>query len=426
MNYQEAVALIHSRLKFGVQPGLERMEALMEALGHPEKELLYIHVAGTNGKGSTCTMLSHILQQAGYKTGLFTSPYVVDFCERIQVNGQMIPHADLAKETGRIVPILEQLAEQGIEPTEFEVVTALAFSYFARVQCEVVVLEVGLGGRLDSTNIIPAPLVSVLTAIAYDHMAVLGHTLTEIASEKAGIIKEGGVTVAYPCQRPETWDVVRKMAADHRNVLLLPDTAQVQITQSSLSRTEFIYQGEQYVLPLLGQHQVYNAVTVIEAARAAANRGLHLTPEHIFAGIAQTRIPARMELLSSCPLILIDGGHNEACSTALEQVLRQHLPGKRLVALMGMMEDKAYDAYLKNVGPCFSSVFCVQPENPRALSAQALAQAAGRYCSEVAACPNMPGAVHSALEALQQADGLIVCGSFYLAAEARPFLKKYL
>lgn len=422
MDYQQAVAFIHSLLKFGIKPGLERMNALLDELGHPEQSLRFVHVAGTNGKGSTCTMLSNILIDSGYKTGLFTSPYVVDFCERMQINGQMISHTDLAAEVTAMRPVLLKLKEQGIQPTEFEVITAMAFHYFFEKKCDIVVLEVGLGGRLDSTNVIGCPLVSVITSVSFDHMGVLGDTLPAIALEKCGIIKQGGRTVSYPCQHPQVQTVLKDTCAARGNPLILPGLTLLHNRSETLEGLSFYYNGEAYTLPLTGRHQLYNAMTVIETAKTLAAAGLTVSGQTIRSGIARTVLPARMELLQADPVILLDGGHNEDCAKALDAVLHTYLPGKKLVALMGMMEDKAYDQYLSCVAPHFTEIICVSPCNPRALSADALAMAAGRYCGAVCSCPDITAAAQAAMEALKSADALVVCGSFYLAAEIRPIL----
>lgn len=422
MEYQKAVAYIHSLLKFGMKPGFERINAVLDQLGHPERQLRFVHVAGTNGKGSTCNMLSNILIDGGYKTGLFTSPYVVDFCERIQINSQMISHEALTQEVELVVPILEKLNQRGIEPTEFEVITALAFHFFAKEKCDIVVLEVGLGGRLDSTNVIFCPLASVITSVSFDHMAVLGNTLEEISSEKCGIIKDNGLTVSYPLQREETFKVIQQTCDENKNELLVPDLSALKIKEQSLEKTVFDYQGVPYQMQLIGEHQVYNAVTVIETALALQKRHGLVTNQNIINGIAQTVIPARMEVLQTTPLILLDGGHNEGCANALQKVLNDLGQGKRIAALMGMMADKEYETYLSITAPHFNQIICTAPHNPRALSAKALSEAASHYCADTAAYASVELAVEASLAALQNHDMLVVCGSFYLACEARPLL----
>ena len=214
LTYDEALRFIHSRDCFGSNLGLLRIEKLTQALGNPQKGLKYIHVGGTNGKGSTCTMLSEIMISQGYRTGLFTSPYVVDFCERMQIDGEMISHEELAALTEKVKPVVEELDVQGICATEFEVVTAIAFLYFARNNCDIVILEVGLGGKLDSTNVIDRPLASVITSISLDHTEILGDTVGKIAQEKCGIIKQGAVTVAYPQMDAQALEVIEKTAIE--------------------------------------------------------------------------------------------------------------------------------------------------------------------------------------------------------------------
>lgn len=423
MDYQQAVSYIHSLLKFGIKPGLERMNALLDALGHPEQSLRFVHVAGTNGKGSTCNMLSNVLIDAGYRTGLFTSPYVVDFCERIQLNGVMIPHNALCEEVLRIQPVLDYLNRQGIQPTEFEVITAIALCYFATVKCDIVVLEVGLGGRLDSTNVIPPPLVSIITSVSYDHMAVLGNTLEEIAAEKCGIIKQGGYTVSYPLQQQAVAQIIHDTCTDRTNQLIIPDINALEAQKETITGTDFSYTGVPYHIPLSGRHQLYNAITVIESIKVLQKQSMHISSDNIKSGLAETVIPARMEILEKSPLILLDGGHNADCARALAALLKTHLPGKSLIALIGMMEDKEYDKYLSVTAPLFSKIICAAPDNPRALSPDEAAVAAGKYCTVVQACRTVQSAVTHALAALEQADALVVCGSFYLASEVRQIIK---
>ncbi|MGN0635749.1 MAG: bifunctional folylpolyglutamate synthase/dihydrofolate synthase [Acutalibacteraceae bacterium] len=416
MQYEEALQYIHSLEKFGIKPGMERITALCRAFGNVQEGLRYIHVAGTNGKGSTSTMLANICRNAGYKTGLFISPYVLDFRERIQVDGEMIPKDALAQIIERIRPVADALRENGEPPTEFEVITAAAFLHYARQKCDMVVLETGLGGRLDSTNIIPCPEVSVITSVSLDHMAVLGNTVAEIAAEKCGILKDGGTVVTYPFQDPEALEVIRRTAEERRNTLIIPDGASIECRQESIYGTDAVIDGLPVHIPMLGRHMVYNASMAVAAARA-----LGISDEAITKGIADSRMPARMEILREKPLVILDGGHNEDCANALRGAVTQFLPGKHMVGVCGLMADKAYERYLSIVAPLFDTLITVTPQNPRSLPAKALCEAAQKYCPHCTAADSFSEACAKALEAAGADGAVIACGSFYMAAD----LKKY-
>ncbi|MBR3094484.1 MAG: bifunctional folylpolyglutamate synthase/dihydrofolate synthase, partial [Clostridia bacterium] len=306
MNYPQALQFIHSLDRFGIRPGLQRIQALCRALGDPQERLSFVHVGGTNGKGSVSTMLSEMLRAEGKRVGLFTSPYVVHFLERIQVGGKPVEEAAFAETVTRLEPIVHHLAEQGMQPTEFEVITAVAFDLFAAASCDVVVLEVGLGGRLDSTNIIDTPLVSVITSISLDHMAILGDTVEQIAAEKAGIIKPNGRTVCYPDQPGGVMDVIRAACIDKQNSFTVPELAAVKTVKNDLFGTRFFYEGTEYETAMGGAHQIKNAVTAIEAARL-----LGLSLSSIQSGLKRAKLAARQEVICRKPLVLLDGGHNE-------------------------------------------------------------------------------------------------------------------
>ncbi|HIT54448.1 MAG TPA: bifunctional folylpolyglutamate synthase/dihydrofolate synthase [Candidatus Fimivicinus intestinavium] len=423
MQYQEAVSYVHSLLRFGVKPGLERMRAMMEALGNPQDRLRFAHVAGTNGKGSTCVMLAEILCASGYKTGLFTSPYVIEFRERMQVNGEMIPQDTFAALIEQIRPVADRLAAQGMQPTEFEVITAAAFLYFEQEKCDIVVLEVGLGGRLDSTNIIKTPLVSVITSVSMDHMNVLGDTLEEIAAEKCGIIKRGGITVSYPGQDARVFRIVYRTALMQSNVLITQNMGDIRIVAEKITGTDIIYNGLHIHIPLIGAHQVSNCMTAILAAEALRSRGLRrITGKTIVSGVAAVRMPARLEVFQTQPLLLLDGGHNADGLHRLAEALRQYLPGRRIVAVIGMMADKAYDAAAREIAPLCAEIIATTPSNPRALPARQLAQALRAGCGRTRAVESPEEAVSQALHAAQPEDVLLVCGSFYLASDVRTAL----
>lgn len=430
MNYNQAVAYIHSLLKFGMKPGLQRIEALLDRLGRPDRGLKVLHVAGTNGKGSTCAMLSAVLRRAGYKTGLFISPYVVSFRERIQINGDYIPSGELAARTERLKGIAEELEKEGLGPTEFEFITALALEWFADAGCGAVVLETGLGGRLDSTNIVEEPLVSVITSISLDHTAVLGNAIEQIAWEKSGIIKPGRPVVVSPGIRGAALEVIRKTAGERGSVLYQPAPADGAEARGLLG-SRFMSGGgtmwypdggverlqaeaESYTVALAGAHQVQNALTAIEAVRRC---GLAVSREALREGLAAVRFPARLELLRREPVVILDGAHNPEGAAALAAAAAPY--AGRLTAVMGMMADKDYETALSILAPLCRSILTVRVrDNPRSLTAAALARAARAYCADVTAAGSYTQAL--ALAAQKSAGGpVLICGSFYLAGAIR-------
>jgi len=408
MNYTKALQYIHSLHRFGIKPGLERIAALCNPLGSPQERLRCVHVAGTNGKGSACTMLSEIAMAAGLKTGLYTSPYVIDFRERMQVNGMMIPKDDLARLTQLLKDIAEALPES---VTEFEFVTALAFAWFAEQQCELVVLEVGLGGRWDATNLIASPLCSVIMKIALDHTDVLGDTLAEIAAEKCGIVKPGCPVVSACGQAPEALAVIEKTCRERGSALIVADENECEILSSSLAGSDCVLAGLPVRVPLAGRHMCQNALAAVKTARI-----LGFSDETIQAGIARASMPARMQVLSSQPLVILDGGHNPDCARALAAALGEHCPGQRFCVLCGMMADKDVSEYLRILKPFENSFIACKPDNPRALPAELLAEfarAAGMKNITAAATPE---------EALRLVEyPLLICGSFYLAGEVSAY-----
>lgn len=272
MTYRQAIDKINSLLRFGSRPGLDRITKLLQLLGNPHKGLSCVHVAGTNGKGSVCALLSSVLKNAGYKTGLFISPYVVDFRERIQINGCMIPETQLSEITEQVLPFVEQMATQNEIITEFELITAIAFLYFKRQNCDIVVLETGLGGRFDSTNVIQTPLCSVITSIGLDHTAVLGGTVEEIAFEKSGIIKPYGNTVFYP-QQPSVNAVIEKAVTEQKNTLFYADNVPLSPLESTIEGTTLDYGGQRLLLPLIGRHQIKNAKTALQTLQVLQKAG---------------------------------------------------------------------------------------------------------------------------------------------------------
>lgn len=423
MTYEEALDNVYGRLVFGMKPGLERINALLERLGSPQKKLKFVHVAGTNGKGTCSTLVASALKECGLRVGLYTSPYVLEFRERFQINGEMIPRQELIEEVEALSPIADEFEKMGDQVTEFEYITALAFHWFARRGCDIVVLEVGMGGRFDATNAIDVPEVAAIMSISLDHTAILGDTLEKIAFEKAGILKEGGRLVLYPQQAPEVLSKLEQICKERNVELFLPDLTQVKELERTIDGT--VFQAGKTVLrtPFLGEHQVRNAVTALKVLEVLRSRGWPVTDQGIKEGFEKAFIPARMEVISREPLCLLDGGHNPGCAQALGEALRQFVP-QRKVAIMGVMSDKDSREALRILGPEFSQIVTVAPEGLRALPAQKLAEVAREFCPNVIPAGSCREALALAIRAMKDDGALVVCGSFYLAGEIREMLRE--
>ena len=426
MQYEEALSKIESLQVFGSRPGLDRVRRLLSCLGDPQERLKFIHVAGTNGKGTTCALLASVLQSAGYRTGLFISPHVSEFRERIQVNGEMIPESALCSLVETVYPEVEKMASEGEIITEFELVAALAFLWFASQNCDVVVLEVGLGGRLDATNVIPCPLVSVITALSLDHTKILGDTIEQIAAEKCGIIKPGGVTVCYPEQPQAALEVIRQTCGKQKNQLVLPSLGNLTVEAMNLSGTNFKYRGVTLHLPFLGEHQIKNAATALAVLEALESSGWRIPEEAYREGFAASRFPARLEVLSRKPVVLLDGAHNPGGTAALAEAIRRYLPGKRITAVMGMMEDKDVRTAVQNLSGLFARVFTAAPESPRSISAEKLEELWVSLGTPAIPAENAASAFRAAVEGLGPEEALVICGSLYLAGELRGYALDFL
>ncbi len=429
MTYDEAVRAIDSLETFrAAGPGLERMQILLEKMGNPEKKLRYIHVAGTNGKGSTCTMLAEILRAAGYKTGLYMSPHVVEFTERMQINGQEIPQDELISLVEEYLPLVLSLREEGCMLTEFECITAMAFAWFARKSCDIVVLEVGMGGRFDATNCIPSALVSVICSISLDHTAVLGDTVEKIAFEKAGILKENGVCVCYGDLPRGVVEIIKITAELQHNRFVQARPGDLAFIDASFSGLLLQWKnGLPLKLRLLGDHQIQNAAVVLTVVEELRRQGWNIPDSALQEGMEKAVVPARMEVLSLEPLVILDGAHNPGGTKALAQTMKRYNRRKRVVGLMGMMRDKDAVGALRSLEPVFSKVYTLTPESHRALPAAELAQVWEKCRIPAEAVSSPEEGVKLALqEALKTKTGLLCCGSLYLAGELRPLLQKEL
>ena len=428
MTEQQAIEALHALPRMGQgAPGLARMQNLCDHLGNPEKELQCIHIAGTNGKGSLAAMTSSILTAAGYKTGLTISPYVVDFRERFQIDGEMIPPRTLANLTEKVLDAIVAIeAEGGEKPVEFEAVTALAFLWFAREKCDLVVLETGLGGRCDATNVVPHKLVAAITKIGYDHMEVLGDTLDKIAAEKAGIIKEGTVVVNYPDQPAEAMGPILTAAAEAHTSIITPDKDDLTLLRGKRLENRIDYGGYRAALGLPGTHQANHAAMAVEIALALWREfGYDISDDAILQGLADARMPARIEVLRRHPLLLLDGCHNPDGAKMLAATLTRADFEENLVGVLGVLADKDYKDMLSDLAPCFAKIYTVTPNCPRALSAEEL-QKEARFHTDAEAADSVADAIRKAVDYADENNlaGVVVCGSLYLAAEARPLLLK--
>lgn len=424
MNYFEAVDYIHSLQKFGIRPGLSRMDALLCILGEPHKKLKCVHIAGTNGKGSTSTAISNILINFGLRVGLYTSPFVSEFLERIQFNGTPVERDLFAKCTEKVKNAVDILNKDGVQITEFEALTASAFLCFCELSCDVAVLEVGLGGRLDATNVIDTPLVNVITSLSLDHTKILGDTVEKIAFEKCGTIKMNGRVVSSYGQPDGAFKVISEACEKTHSTLTIPDESKVEILSTDIFGTEFVYKNNLYKTSMAGLHQVKNMTAAIEASELLKGE-YSISYDNIKDGIENTVLPARVEVISKNPLVILDGGHNLDGARAFYSALKSALSDRsELTVVAGMMADKAVEASLKPLMSVCGTFYAVTPENPRAMSAEALGGIAERYCSDVKIVENACEAVKAAYGNLKENGVLCVVGSLYLAGEMRNELIK--
>lgn len=420
MTFEQALEFIHSVSWKGSVPGLSRITELLRRLGEPQKTLRYIHIVGTNGKGSTAAMLASILRAAGYRTGLFTSPYVLDFRERMQLDNEMIPESELAALTAQIRPHAEAMEDP---PTEFELICAIALAWFAQKRCDIVVLEAGMGGEYDATNVIPPPEVAVFTNIGLDHTEYLGGTVEAIAATKAGILKPGCEAVLYP-NEPGVERVISQLCREKK--IPLHRTKPLSLCEESLEGQTVLAGGRRLFLPLLGAHQRDNAAVALQTVQALRRRGWELPDTAIREGLASVRWPARLELLCKKPVFLLDGGHNPQCIEALRAAVETYLPGKPLTLLTGVLADKDYAPMYAQMVPLASRVLTLTPPNPRALSADALAQALAPYGKPVRACETVGQAVRLAFAETPPDGAVVAFGSLYLAGNIREATLRYL
>lgn len=416
---------IHEFNRFGMVLGLDRMEELLRRLGNPQDDLKVIHVAGTNGKGSVSKYLEEGLSACGYKMGLYTSPYIETFNERIRYDGADISDEDLEYYGQKVVSAAEAMVADGLDsPTEFEVVTAIAFLYFAGRQADITILEVGLGGIGDSTNVVKSPLASVITSISYDHMAQLGSSLAEIAVNKAGIIKTGCPVIANVPQRDAAKIIARKAYAMGSRLYDISGIRAAVSDETPFSQKVSMELYEKSYsdveISMVGRHQAENLKTALATLEILRKSGaVKLDREALYEGLKRARQPGRFEVISEDPLVIIDGAHNEAGAQALQETMAQHFAGKKILLVAGILADKEIDSIVKFLTKITDHIIVTEPDNPRKLAAEKLAEHVADFGVAAEAVSDVEAAVHRAKELAEGYDVILFAGSLYLIGDVR-------
>ncbi|MBO4413321.1 MAG: bifunctional folylpolyglutamate synthase/dihydrofolate synthase [Clostridia bacterium] len=412
MTIEEAIKYIKCVSSLGTKPGLERITALLDLLGNPEKELRIIHVAGTNGKGSFSAMISSVLREAGFSVGLYTSPHLVKYNERISLNGKDISDGELSGALEKIVSVSEKMKEKYGAPSEFEILTAIAFEFFAEKKPDFCVIECGMGGRWDATNVSDRPLLSVITGVALDHTAYLGDTVEKIAGEKAGIIKPGR-PVLFGGNSREALGVISKAATSSSSSLTVTDRREIGNAVYSARGTRFSYRGKEYELGLVGHYQPFNAANVIEATEILRSEGVKIPEKALFMGLKNVRWKGRFERMNDDPPIYFDGGHNpEGVSEAVQSV--REIFGGRVNLITGMLRDKDYGLMISEMATVAAAVFTVTPDSPRALDRRETAAEFEKLGVRAEACGYMKVALRKAVSESKRNGFPVLClGSLY-------------
>ncbi len=430
MDYYEAMKYINRTGKFGSKLGLDRINRLLYYMGNPHHKLRVIHVAGTNGKGSVVSIISSILIEAGYKVGIYTSPYLQRFTERIKINNEEISKDDIARLINYIGPIVDKVISEGYDnPTEFEIITAIMFKYFSDKQVDFVALEVGLGGRLDSTNVIN-PLVSVITSISYDHLGILGNTLSQIAYEKAGIIKQNGIVVSYP-QEEEALKVIEDVCKERNAKLILVSQYNTYISKYSHKGQTFnlSINDKSYVdlkTSLLGEYQILNIKTSIQAIEALKYRGIDIKDEYIYKGIENAKWPGRIEVMGENPKIVLDGAHNVQGMAELKKAILKYFKYDKIILVIGVLRDKEYEKMCSIIMPIADTVITTKPDSERALSSEELGGVANKYNDSVIISSSILDAYNTSIESAKEDDLIVFCGSLYMIGRVRDIIQKHM
>lgn len=429
MNYTEAIEYIQNTSKYGNNTGTKRVEKILDILGNPHKDLKCIHIAGTNGKGSITSMITSILIESGYRVGMYTSPYIEDFEERIQINRENISKDDLAYYTTIVSETIEKVVSMGWGyPTEFETITCIMFLYYSKKQIDYAVIEVGLGGKSDSTNVIK-PLVSIITSISYDHVSILGNTIEEIASEKAGIIKENVPVILYP-QQQGAYKVIEKTCKEKGSKLIQIDENLIyhipnedfnksyQLLQIKTNKDEYKVQ-----LSLLGSHQRMNCAVAIYTIEELMDRGIKITKEDILRGLSNVKWPGRLEMLKSNPLVVLDGAHNLDGITKLKESVEHYFRYKKLVLIIGILSDKDVEKMIEIITPMADKIIAVTPNSYRGKTAQELIKIIEKHNKNCEALDEYKEAYIKALDYCDNEDMILICGSLYMIGDMRKIIR---
>ncbi|MEL7607025.1 bifunctional folylpolyglutamate synthase/dihydrofolate synthase [Sedimentibacter saalensis] len=429
MNYEESIEFIHSTYKFGSKLGLENITRLTELLGNPQDSYKIIHVAGTNGKGSTSNMIHDVLMASGYKTGLFISPFLEEFTERIQVNKHHIDKESLAKITSLVKEKIAVMLEEGYNhPTEFEVVTAIGFKYFQEQNIDFLVLEVGMGGRFDATNVVKDTLVSVITSISFDHMEYLGDTLEKIAFEKAGIIKENSSVIIYP-QAENVVKTISDVAEGKNSNVYVVNIKDIEKTRGNLTGQWFnylkkdVFSLSETKMNFLGEHQLYNVLTALRALEIVKTSGYNVTEESIKEGLFTCRFAGRFEILRENPVIVLDGGHNINGIEYFSKAVKENFKENKITLFFGMLKDKNPEDVLPFIIPLCKKVYTLTPNNPRAMKSEDLASLIREHYEVEVAPLNSYEDTLPILNAAKKEDCIAFVGSLYMIGDIRTLLK---
>lgn len=419
-NFNETMYFINGFTKAGKPvKDLNRIAALLDFLGRPQDSLEFIHIAGTNGKGSVAQMCSQTLINSGYKTGLFTSPFMIEYSDRIRINNEMISKENLCKYAYTVYEVIDKL-EYKESFSQFEISTAIAFLYFASEKCNIVVLETGIGGKCDCTNVIESPVVSIITSISFDHTKILGETIEEIAAQKAGIIKPGCPCVLSACNSEKVYKVINKFAKASKSKVIVPDIESLKIVESNLMTNEFVYKETMFKAKMIGFHQIINALSVIEAMNIVKNKFLFVKPLNVAYGIASATVMARTEVICEKPLILLDGAHNPDGMQALADVVSKS-KCSHCYFIIGMLREKNVRACVSNIIPLADEIICVDGFYQSALSADELADVI-RSCGKQEVTTMSINSCREILSEIVKPDDMVViCGSLYLASQIRKY-----
>lgn len=414
ITYDDALSYIENYTWSRTRPGLSRTYELLEVLGNPQDALKFVHVAGSNGKGSTCAMLSSILSKSGLKTGFYLSPHLSGFCERFQIDGMQISEEDFIDTTRKVAAAADSF---GDHPSQFEISTAIAFLYFKTQSCDIVVLEVGMGGSLDSTNVIKAPELAVICNIGLDHTDFLGSTLAEIAENKAGIIKPGCEVVCYE-MAGEALSIIENRCKELNTPLHISKFDNLNCLSRSLKSQSFSYEGARYSISLLGKHQCKNASVVIDAVKVLRSRGWTISDEALRFGLRDAKWPARFEILSLKPIFILDGGHNPQCASSIAQAISDYLPKQKLRLIIGTLADKNVSDVIEILAPKVSEFYCLTPDSDRAMPADELAALIMSKGLSAKIYSSSEECLSELLESVSE-QAIMAFGSLYLAGELR-------